>query len=303
MLVPKLIAAGHRVTALDIMWFGDHLTPHPSLEVVQGDIRDPSHIDLRGVDAVIHLASIANDPCGDLDAKLTWEIGCLATMQLADRARRAGVSRFIFASSGSVYGVKSEAEVTEDLELVPLSAYNKAKMCAERILLSYKDDMVVQIVRPATVCGWSPRMRLDVSVNLLTMAALEHGEVSVLGGGQTRPNIHIDDVTDLYLFLLDHPEHDGVFNAGFENLAIIDIAQMVAEAVDAWIVVKPSDDPRSYRVSSRRLLARGFRPRKGVKDAIAEIASLHRQGVLRDDDRWRNLEWMLRHVGDVRGAA
>src|SRR3954469_16010517 len=163
-LVPKLLAKGYLVTAFDIQWFGDFLTPHPNLNVVKGDVRNIEDVDLAGHDAVIHLSSVANDPCGDLDPKLTWEISCLATMQMADRAARFGIGHFIYASSGSVYGVKDEPQVTEDLELLPISEYNKTKMVAERVLLSYSDQMTVQIIRPATVCGYSPRMRLDVSV-------------------------------------------------------------------------------------------------------------------------------------------
>src|ERR1700728_507456 len=151
-LVPKLLKAGHRVVAFDIMWFGNFLEPHPDLTVVKGDVRTPKEIDLTGIDAIIHLSSVANDPCGDLDPKLTWEISALATMRLADKAARAGIPRFIYASSGSVYGVKDEEEVTEDLTLEPISEYNKTKMVAERVMLSYADKMVVQIVRPATVC-------------------------------------------------------------------------------------------------------------------------------------------------------
>jgi nucleoside-diphosphate-sugar epimerase len=302
-LTPKLLAAGHTVTAFDIQWFGNHLVPHPNLKVVQGDVRFPDQIDLTGVDAIIHLSSVANDPCAELDPALTWEISCLATMQLADRAWRNKIKRFIYASSGSVYGLKDEDQVTEDLELVPLSEYNKTKMCGERIVLSYKDDMITQIVRPATVCGFSPRMRLDVAVNLLTMQALTKGEITVLGGDQTRPNIHIDDITDLYLFLLDHPEHTGVFNAGFENISILDIAKMVAAEVDAKLTVKESNDPRSYRVNSDRLLATGFRPKKTVSDAIKEMVGLYRQGVLKDEDSAYNLRWMQGHVAEVRGNA
>lgn len=295
-LVPKLLAKGHQVVAFDIQWFGNHLQPHPALTVVQGDVRDPDQIDLDGVDAVIHLSSVANDPCGDLDPKLTWEISCLATMQLADRCMRKGIKRFIYASSGSVYGVKQEEQVTEDLELLPISEYNKTKMCGERIVLSYEKEMAVQIVRPATVCGFSPRMRLDVSVNMLTMQALMNGKITVFGGEQTRPNIHIQDITDLYLFLLDHPEHTGVYNAGFENLSILDIARMVTEHVPAEIVVTPSNDPRSYRVNSDKLLATGFRPRYRVEDAIKEIVGMYRQGALKNDDRWYNLKWMQQQV-------
>jgi nucleoside-diphosphate-sugar epimerase len=295
-LVPKLLAAGHDVLALDIMWFGNFLPPHPRLKVLRQDVRDVDAIDLRGVDAIIHLSSVANDPCGDLDPKLTWEISCLATMQLADKAVRSGVERFIYASSGSVYGVKDEPQVTETLELKPISEYNKTKMVAERVLLSYARDMVVQIVRPATVCGYSPRMRLDVSVNMLTMQALTREEITVLGGGQTRPNIHIDDITDLYLFMLEHPQHAGVYNAGFENLSIMDIARRVTEYAPAKITVKDSNDPRSYRVNSDKLLATGFRPKKTVEDAIREITHKFRLGELKDEDRFYNLRWMQREV-------
>ncbi len=295
-LVPKLIAKGHDVVAFDIQWFGNFLPEHPALTVVQGDIRNIDEVDLTGVDAIIHLSSVANDPCGDLNPKITWEISCLATMQLADRAKRLGIKRFIYASSGSVYGVSDEPQVTEDLELFPLSEYNKTKMCAERIMLSYSEDMVVQIVRPATVCGFSPRMRLDVSVNMLTMQALQNGKITVFGGEQTRPNIHIQDITDLYLFLLENPQHTGIYNAGFENLSILEIATMVAEHVSAEIVVTPSNDPRSYRVNSDRLLATGFRPKHTVEDAIKEIVGMYRQGALKDEDHFHNLKWMQRSV-------
>jgi nucleoside-diphosphate-sugar epimerase len=291
-LVPKLLAAGHEVVAFDIMWFGNFLAPHPKLTVVEGDVRDIASVPLHGNDAVIHLSSVANDPCSELDPKLTWEISCLATMQLADKAARMGIPHFIYASSGSVYGLKDEPQVTEDLELVPLSEYNKTKMVGERVLLSYSDRMAVQIVRPATVCGLSPRMRLDVAVNMLTMQALARGEITVLGGEQTRPNIHIDDITDLYLFLLDHPGVTGVFNAGFENLSILEIANMIAEVSGAKITVKPSNDPRSYRVNSDKILATGFRPKKSVRTAIDEIGAAFKAGRLADEDRFYNLKWM-----------
>jgi nucleoside-diphosphate-sugar epimerase len=295
-LVPKLLKAGHEVIAFDIMWFGNELKNASNLTIVQGDVRNIDDVPLNGVDAIIHLSSVANDPCGDLDPKLTWEISCLATMQLADRAARLGIKRFLYASSGSVYGLKEEAQVTEDLELVPLSEYNKTKMVAERVLLSYSDKMVVQIVRPATVCGLSPRMRLDVAVNMLTMQALTRGEITVLGGDQTRPNIHIDDVTDLYLFLLDHPEATGIFNAGFENLSIQQIAEMATQKASAKISILPSNDPRSYRVNSDRLLAAGFKPKKTVSDAIDEICAAYKDGRLKDEDRFHNLKWMQKTV-------
>jgi nucleoside-diphosphate-sugar epimerase len=295
-LVPKLLRAGHDVVAFDIMWFGNDLSEHQSLEVIQGDVRNIDSIPLDGIEAIIHLSSIANDPAGDLDPKLTWEVSALATMQLADRAARQGIKRFIYASSGSVYGLKEEPQVTEDLTLVPLSEYNKTKMVAERVVMSYADYMAVQIVRPATVCGLSPRMRLDVSVNMLTMQALTLGEITVLGGDQTRPNIHIDDITDLYLFLLDRPDVTGVYNAGFENLCIRRIAEMACEKAAAKITVLPSNDLRSYRVNSDKLLATGFRPKKTVETAIDEICQAYRQAGLRDEDRFHTLKWMQKTV-------
>jgi nucleoside-diphosphate-sugar epimerase len=278
------------------MWFGNYLQPHPSLKCVKTDVRDVESINLDGVDGIIHLSSIANDPCGDLDPKLTWEVSALATMQLSDKARRKGVKRFIYASSGSVYGIKDELQVTEDLELKPISEYNKTKMVGERVLLSYSEDMVVQIVRPATVCGLSPRMRLDVSVNMLTMQALSMGKITVFGGAQTRPNIHIDDITDVYLHLLDHPEVTGVYNAGFENISILDIAKIVTKHVPVEIVVTESNDPRSYRVNSDKLLATGFKPKKSVEDAVTEIIAKYRAGDLQDEDRFYNLKWMEQTV-------
>ena len=295
-LVPKLLAQGHEVVAFDIMWFGNFLQPHPKLRVVKGDVRDIEAVPLDGVEAIIHLSSIANDPCGDLDPKLTWEVSCLATMQLADRAVRRGIKRFLFASSGSVYGVKDEPQVTEELELTPISEYNKTKMVAERVLLGYADKMIVQIIRPATVCGFSPRMRFDVSVNMLTMQALTRERITVFGGQQTRPNIHIDDITDVYLFMLKHPEHEGIYNAGFENVSIMQIAERVLEHAPAQITVSASNDPRSYRVNSDKLLKAGFKPKKTVNDAIRELVHKFRIGELKDEERFHNLKWMQREV-------
>jgi len=295
-LIPKLLARGYEVIAFDLQWFGNFLRPHQNLRVVKGDVRDVESIPLDGVSCVIHLSSIANDPCGDLNPKLTWEVSALATMQLADKAKRIGIERFIYASSGSVYGVKEEPQVTEELELKPISEYNKTKMVGERVLLSYQDDMVVQIVRPATVCGYSPRMRLDVSVNLLTMQALSKGKITVFGGDQVRPNIHIEDITDVYLHLIDHPEITGVYNAGFENISIMDIAKLVTKYIPVEIVVSESNDPRSYRINSDKLLASGYIPKKTVEDAIREIIEQYRSGVLKDEDHFYNLRWMEKSV-------
>lgn len=292
-LTTALLNDGHSVTVVDTAWFGNHLPTHPALTFVQADIRADDAISFEGVDAIIHLANIANDPAVELDQTLSWEVNVLATQQLAEQAVRAKVKQFIYASSGSVYGVKDEMEVTEDLPLVPISAYNKTKMVAERVLLSYTDAMAVHIVRPATVCGWSPRMRLDLSVNMLTFQALKNGRITVFGGAQTRPNIHIEDIVRVYQHFLAHPHlPSGAYNAGFENLAIADIANRVVAHVPAEITVSASNDPRSYRQSSAKLLATGFEPKFTVDDAITELAQRYTNGELVETDQQYTVKWM-----------
>lgn len=292
-LTPKLLNAGFKVTVIDIMWFGNFLSTHKNLKIIKQDIRDIDNLPMEDVDVVIHLANVANDPCGDLSSKLTWEVNALSTMRLAEWAIRHNAKQFIYASSGSVYGVKEEPQVTEDLSLVPISDYNKAKMVSERVLLSYKDSIVVQCIRPATVCGYSPRTRLDLSVNMLAMQALANKKITVFGGDQIRPNIHIQDITDLVLFFIEQGEKvNGIYNAGFENISIMDIARRVAELVPAEIVVTPSNDPRSYRLNADKLLSTGFKPKFKVVDAIREIIGAFNAGRLKDEDGCYNIRTM-----------
>lgn len=294
-LTRRLLEQGHDVTVVDIMWFGNYLQPHERLKVLREDIRNAERIPLDGVDAVIHLANVANDPCSELNAKLSWEVNALASMRLVEHAIRHGVKQFIYASSGSVYGVKDEPEVTEDLSLLPISDYNKTKMISERVLLSYKDSILVQCIRPATVCGYSPRMRLDLSVNMLTVQALSNGKITVFGGGQTRPNIHIRDMVGVYMhFLALGEKAAGVYNAGFENISILDIARMVTEFVPAEIVVTESNDPRSYRLNSDKLLATGFKPKYMVADAIREVIDAYNAGNVLNEDNSYNIRAMKR---------
>lgn len=292
-LTPILLETGHKVTVVDIMWFGNYLPEHENLTVVKGDVRNVDSIPMTGVDTIIHLANIANDPCGDLNAKLSWEVNTLATMQLIEKAIGHNVKQFIFACSGSVYGVKEEEQVTEELSLVPISDYNKTKMISERILLSYQDKIIIQSVRPATVCGFSPRTRLDVSVNMLTMQALTNNKITVFGGDQTRPNIHIKDISNVFIhFLKIQDRFTGIFNAGFENISILDIARKVAEQVPAEIVVTESNDPRSYRLNADKLLNTGFSPQYGVDYAIKEIIDAYQSGSLKDEDINYNVKTM-----------
>ncbi len=292
-LAEKLLRCGHQITILDTFWFGDYLPEHPCLRKIKGDVRNIKSYEPHKYDIIYHFAAVANDPCTSLDPALSWSISCESSYLLADAICRAGASsRVIYASSGSVYGIKEEERVTEELELVPISTYNRAKIVAERIFLSFQDKFPVQIVRPATVCGLSPRMRLDVAVNMLTMQALKNGEILVLGGDQYRPNIHIQDLTDLYIYLLERPDLTGVYNAGFENITIKALADTISEMTGAAVVFEASNDSRSYRVDSTKILNAGFSPRLAIRDAIKEITDAYRSNRLKDLDVSYNVNWM-----------
>ncbi len=294
-LVRQLLEDGHKLTVIDAMWFGNHLLDHDNLTILQEDVRNADNLQMNGIESIIHLANVANDPCSDLNPKLSWEVNALASMRLVERAIASGVKQFIYASSGSVYGVKDELQVTEGLSLVPISEYNKTKMISERVLLSYQNQITIQCIRPATVCGVSPRMRLDLSVNMLTMQALVNGKITVFGGDQTRPNITIMDMVDVYRhFLKLGANAPGIFNAGFENITILDIANMVTEQVPAEIIVSESNDPRSYRQNSDKLLSTGFSPKYCVKDAIKQVVDAYRAGKLVDDENCYNIKTMKR---------
>lgn len=296
-LTPALLSEGHEVVVVDTEWFGRHIPEQERLTFVTADVRDADAVPLDGIDTIVHLANIANDPGVELNQTLSWEVNVLATMQLADRACRAGVPHFVYSSSGSVYGVKDEPRVTEDLPLVPISAYNKTKMVAERVLLGYADRMAVHCIRPATVCGLSPRMRFDVSVNMLTLQALRDGVMTVFGGAQIRPNIHIRDIVRVFQHVVRTPAlASGCYNAGFENASLLELAELVAAEVDARIEITGSSDPRSYRLDSGKLLDTGFVPESSVGDAIAEVVAAYRAGLVRDDDTCHTVRWMT-HLG------
>ena len=296
-LTSSLLGSGHKVRVIDAMWFGNYLPKHENLEIIESDVRNFEESYFEGIDTVFHLANVANDPCSDLNSKLNWEVNALASMQIVEMAIKQDVKQFIFASSGSVYGVKEEPLVTEELSLVPISDYNKTKMVSERVLLSYADKIMVSCIRPATVCGYSPRMRLDLSVNMLTMQALTNQKITVFGGDQTRPNIHIKDLVSVYLHTLANPEKMvGIFNAGFENLSIMEIAQNVVRHVPAEIIVSESNDPRSYRLSSQKLLDTGFFPLSCVDEAILEVIDAFNSGKLRMEESNFNVKTMVRLI-------
>ncbi len=278
-LTNELLSCNYKVTVIDTFWFGNYLKKEKNLKVIKKDIRKLSDKDLSNVDCIIHLASIANDPAAELDPKLTWDVNVLATYKLIDIAIKKKVKKFIFASSGSVYGIKKEKKVTEELSLEPLSEYNKSKMIGERILLSFNNYIDLTILRPATVCGYSSSMRLDVAVNALSFSALNEKKIKVFGGRQIRPNLTMKDMINAYKFFLKKKFLKGkkleevIFNLGFENLSIIEIAKRVKNTLnsDADIIVKSSNDPRSYKQHSSRILKAGFSPRYKIEDSIIEL--------------------------------
>lgn len=296
-LTEALLESKHEIIVVDSQWFGNNLKSNSNLTIIKADIRDIDLVPMRNVDVIIHLANIANDPAVDLNPTLSWEVNVLAAQQLIEKAIVNGVSQFIYASSGSVYGIKEEADVTEDLSLVPISVYNKTKMVAERVLLSYKDKINVHCIRPATVCGLSPRMRLDVSVNMLAFQALKNKKITVFGGDQTRPNIHIKDMVRVYdHFINNSMIESGCYNAGFENISILEIAKLVQDKIETEITISVSNDPRSYRQNSDKLLSTGFERKYSVEAAIDDMIEAYRNGKLIETEESYTVKWMKENI-------
>lgn len=304
-LVPKLLAAGHKVKVLDLFLYGKEVLPsHPNLQCIQGDIRDLDCVRRTTQDswAVIHLACISNDPSFELDPDLGRSINYDAFEPLLDTCIENGVERFIYASSSSVYGVKSEEQVTEDLPLEPLTDYSRYKALCEDILLRKEAPNFCRlIIRPATVCGYSPRQRLDVVVNILTTHAVEKGAITLFGGDQLRPNIHIEDMADLYVESLQWPSDkiDGkVYNVGDENHSVRELGEIVCREVGGGVQLKTqeSNDPRSYHVSSERIQHDlGFTPKHSIAEAVRDLARALRDGRLPkplEESRYYNIRTM-----------
>ena len=304
-LVPRLLADDYCVTVYDLMIYGENALPkHPNLTVVKGDIRDQKLLTkaMLSQDAVIHLACISNDPSFELNPALGRSINLDAFQPLVKISREQGVKRFIYASSSSVYGIKKEMDVNEAMSLEPLTDYSRFKAECEKILLDYQSpNFSVVIVRPATVCGYSPRQRLDVIVNILTNLAYNKREISIFGGEQLRPNIHIADMVDSYILLLqsDDLEVAGqIFNAGFENQKVKDLAEIVKEVIgqDVRMVTLPTEDNRSYHISSKKIYDElGFKATRTIRDAVIGIKNAFDQGKLPNslnDERYFNIKRM-----------
>ena len=281
-----------KIICIDTQWFGCFLKKNKNLEIVKSDIRNINNKYFRNVDTVVHLANIANDPAVKLRPNLSWEVNVLASYKLINQCIKHKVKKFIYASSGSVYGVKREKQVTEDLSLVPISIYNKTKMISERVLMSYSDKIIVNCIRPATVCGLSPRMRFDISVNLLTLAAIKKKMIKVLGGNQTRPNINIKDLIRVYEFFIKKNIRSGFYNAGFENMKILDIAKIISKKTNSIIKILKSNDPRSYRQNSSKLLKLGFKKKFSVESAIDEMIYALKNKRIKDSPKFHTVNWM-----------
>jgi len=293
-LVPKLLK-GYRVKVYDKFMFGkavfDSIKDNPDLTLIQGDVRDMIGLEkaIKDSDAIIHLACISNDPSFELDPHLAKSINYDCFQPCVKLAKKHGVKRFIYASSSSVYGIKEVENVTEDMELEPLTDYSKYKvLCEEVILNEASDDFVCLVLRPATVCGYSPRQRLDLTVNILTNHAVNKGKITVFGGVQKRPNIHIQDITSLYVKSLEYEAkmiNRKIFNAGYENYSVMELANIVKEVVGQKLQVEvlPTDDLRSYHISSEKIKRElGFTPEYTIKDAVVELKNAFEKGLLND---------------------
>lgn len=311
-LTPQLLTAGYSVTVYDTFWYEKHLPPHPNMKFVEGDIRETSKLaqSFKGIDGVIALACISNDASFELDEKLSTSVNLDAFEPMVVAAKRSGVKRFVYCSSSSVYGVSEKPNVTEDHPLVPVSLYNKYKGMCEPLLWKHQGPGFTCVtIRPATVCGYSPRTRLDLSVNILTNHAINHNKITVFGGSQLRPNLHIQDMCDLYQLLLELPDEKiagQTFNVGYQNLSIMEIAQIVRKVVkeefpekgEIELVTTPTDDIRSYHINSDKI-ARviGFRPKHTIEDAVRDLCKAFKAGKLPNsltDDIYFNVKRMKR---------
>jgi len=310
-LTPYLLELGYEVVVYDILYFGAETLPqHPKLELIEGDIRDTARLAraFRGVDVVLHLACISNDPSFELDEELSRSVNYDCFEPMVAAARDAGVARFVYCSTSSVYGVSDEPDVTEDHPLVPLTHYNRFKGLCEPLLKKYLTrDFTGVVIRPATICGYSPRQRLDLSVNILTNHAVTNRRIRVFGGTQLRPNLHIRDMVRAYRLMIEAPAEKiqgETFNIGYQNLAIAEIAGIVhrvverefPEKVPIEITTEPSDDPRSYHINSDKVhRVLGFVPELGVEDAVRDLCTAFRAGWLpnsMNDDRYFNVRRM-----------
>jgi len=314
-LVPGLLKKGYKVNVLDTFWYWESTDEYlkaikaennPNLKLIKGDLRNKEDVRkaLKGVNKVIHLACMSNDPSAEIDADFTHSINYDGSINMIDLAKQAGVKRFIYASSSSVYGIKKEPNVTEDLKLEPITQYSKLKVEVEKYLMSrFNDKFKGVIIRPSTICGYSPRLRLDVVVHILTNFGINKGKIKVFGGEQLRPLIHMKDMVRLYELLLEVPIdkiNKKIYNAGYGNLSVMEIANLVREVVgNIPVEVVPTDDLRSYHVNSDKIRRElGFEPKHTIKEAIIELKELFENNKIPDvdNDKYYNIKRMKRYL-------
>ena len=304
-LAPKLLEQGYEVTILDLMLYGENVLPkHPRLTAIKGDIRNQELLKthLQGQEVVIHLACISNDPSFELNPSLGKSINLDAFRPFVEISQAAGVRRFIYASSSSVYGVKEEPNVHEEMELEPLTDYSRFKADCEKILAEFQiPEFTTTTICSATVCGYSPRQRLDVVVNILTNLAYHKREITIFGGEQLRPNIHIEDITDVYCLLLKLPNDKiagKIFNVGYENQTVSELANTVQSVMgeDVKLVTSSSDDHRSYHISSEKIAQElGFFPQHTIREAVEDLKQAFDRGKLPQsltNERYFNIKRM-----------
>lgn len=309
-LVPLLLEKGYFVRVLDLFLYDKNifseLIKSNNLEIIVGDLRDRNLVEssLIGIDTIIHLGCLSNDPSCELNEELTKSINLDAGKQLVDLAKNKGIKRFINASSASVYGIKSEADVTEKSIPNPITLYSKYKLELEKYLHNNSNnDFSPVTIRPATVCGYSSRMRLDLTVNILTYKAIHDQKITVFGGEQSRPNIHIKDLINIYLMILEAPKekiHNQIFNAGFENHKIIDIAKTVQNNIDkkSEIIITPTDDLRSYHISSEKIKNTfSFENKYSIIDAINDIQTAYKNNLISNSQntKYNNVNHILKN--------
>ncbi len=284
LLSTKLVDDGFKVICYDSELYGNYIKKNKKIKFIKDDINNFTNYKFKNVDTIVHLANIANDVSVEINPSYSWKINVLFSKLIIEHAIKCKVKNFIYASSGSVYGVKKEKKVSENISLTPISTYNETKMIAERVFLSYQKKIKIFSLRPATVCGYSPRLRLDVSVNALTYQAFKNGKIIVNGGKQIRPNINIQDVVGVFKHVIKNKIKPGIYNIGFENLSIIDIAKKIKKKINSKIIIKPILDIRSYRLDSSKILKTGFRPKFNVDDAIDELLKKFKENKFTSKD-------------------
>ena len=299
LLVQELLKKNYKITVVDTFWFGNYLPKNKNLKILKKNILNLRNSDFKRIDCVIHLASIANDNAADIDQKFAWETSCLGTKIICDLAKNNNIKKFIYASSGSVYGIKKEKKVTENLSCEPVSVYNKSKMVAERIVLSYKEDFQTIIVRPSTLYGYSPRMRLDLTINILCYHAYKFNKVTIFGGKQWRPYLHIKDMVNFYLHCLKRKKMRGTYNISQGNLTLDQTAEKIKLFMPKCkIAHTKSNDIRSYRLNSDRAINSGFRFVTNINDEIQNLLKLLKDKKIKSRPNNYSINWLKNKINN-----